>query len=96
MKVRSFFSGTLASIPGNPRPSAQVVCHASSAGSATNQSFAAKANPNGQSYSSYAAIYRRRVPARAAIGQVGGQRSKKVPTQAMKPEWGKRPQPSHF
>ncbi len=48
--------------PGNPLPMAQVVCPASSAGNATNQSFFAAASPNGQSYSSYATIYKTACP----------------------------------
>ncbi len=54
--------GTLGSFPGNPLPMAQVVCPASSAGNATNQNFFTAANPNGQSYSSYAAIYKTACP----------------------------------
>jgi len=54
--------GTMGSFPGNPLPMAQVVCPASSAGNASNQSFFAAANSNGQSYSAYAAIYKKACP----------------------------------
>jgi hypothetical protein len=54
--------GALGSFPGNPLPMAQAVCPASSAGNATNQNFFAAANPNGQSYSAYASIYKSACP----------------------------------
>ena len=54
--------GTLGKFPGNPLPLAQVACPASSQGNGTNQNFFTAATPNGQSYSSYAAIYKTACP----------------------------------
>ncbi len=54
--------GTLGKFPGNPLSMAQAVCPASGAGNSTNQNFFAAANPNGQSYSAYASIYKSACP----------------------------------
>jgi hypothetical protein len=54
--------GSMGQFPGNPLSRAQVVCPASAQGNGTNQNFFTSATQNGQSFSSYATVYKQACP----------------------------------